>query len=54
MNPLNRTLRKVKIDNFKNANYIFSMLMGKNVFKRRKFIEQILMPKYFFFKKFIH
>ncbi|ALA22812.1 MAG: DNA gyrase B subunit [Candidatus Karelsulcia muelleri] len=40
MNPLNRTLRKVKIDNFKNANYIFSMLMGKNVFKRRKFIEQ--------------
>ncbi|YCJ93672.1 MAG: type IIA DNA topoisomerase subunit B [Candidatus Karelsulcia muelleri] len=40
MNPLNRTLRQVKIDNFKNANSIFSMLMGKNVFKRRKFIEQ--------------
>ncbi|XZQ48938.1 MAG: DNA gyrase/topoisomerase IV subunit B [Candidatus Karelsulcia muelleri] len=40
MNPLNRTLRQVKIDNFKNANYIFSMLMGKNVFKRRKFIEK--------------
>ncbi|WP_110483265.1 DNA gyrase/topoisomerase IV subunit B [Candidatus Karelsulcia muelleri] len=40
MNPLNRTLRQVKIDNFKNANYIFSMLMGKKVFKRRKFIEQ--------------
>ncbi|YCJ93177.1 MAG: type IIA DNA topoisomerase subunit B [Candidatus Karelsulcia muelleri] len=38
MNPLNRTLRQVKIDNFKNANYIFSMLMGKKVFKRRKFI----------------
>ncbi|YCJ92333.1 MAG: hypothetical protein ACKA32_01145 [Candidatus Karelsulcia muelleri] len=30
------------MDNFKNANYIFSMLMGKKVFKRRKFIEQIL------------
>ncbi|WP_110480254.1 DNA gyrase/topoisomerase IV subunit B [Candidatus Karelsulcia muelleri] len=40
MNPLNRTLRQVKIDNFKNANSLFSMLMGKNVFKRRKFIEQ--------------
>ncbi|XME00471.1 MAG: type IIA DNA topoisomerase subunit B [Candidatus Karelsulcia muelleri] len=40
MNPLNRTLRQVKIDNFKNANSIFSMLMGKKVFKRRKFIEQ--------------
>ncbi|WP_110486238.1 DNA gyrase/topoisomerase IV subunit B [Candidatus Karelsulcia muelleri] len=40
MNPLNRTLRQVKIDNFKNANYIFSILMGKKVFKRRKFIEQ--------------
>ncbi|XMD32683.1 MAG: type IIA DNA topoisomerase subunit B [Candidatus Karelsulcia muelleri] len=40
MNPLNRTLRQVKIDNFKNANYIFSMLMGKKVFKRRKFLEQ--------------
>ncbi|XMD34362.1 MAG: hypothetical protein ACE19P_01130 [Candidatus Karelsulcia muelleri] len=37
MNPLNRTLRQVKIENFKNANSIFSMLMGKNVFKRRKF-----------------
>ncbi|WGS82818.1 MAG: DNA gyrase subunit B [Candidatus Karelsulcia muelleri] len=40
MNPLNRTLRQVKIENFKNANSIFSMLMGKNVFKRRKFLEQ--------------
>ncbi|WP_110504446.1 DNA gyrase/topoisomerase IV subunit B [Candidatus Karelsulcia muelleri] len=40
MNPLNRTLRQVKIDNLKNANSLFSMLMGQNVFKRRKFIEQ--------------
>ncbi|XMD31414.1 MAG: toprim domain-containing protein [Candidatus Karelsulcia muelleri] len=51
MNPLNRTLRQVKIDNFKNANYIFSMLMGKKVFKRRKFLEQNALFENIFFLK---
>ena len=40
MNPYERTLRKVTIDNGGEADRIFSMLMGDEVPPRREFIEK--------------
>ena len=40
MNPDNRTLRQVTIDNAAEADHIFSMLMGEDVAPRREFIEE--------------
>lgn len=39
MNPENRTLQQVTIENAAEADHIFSMLMGDDVPPRRKFIE---------------
>jgi DNA gyrase subunit B len=39
MNPENRTLRQVTIENAAEADHIFSMLMGDDVPPRRQFIE---------------
>ncbi len=39
MNPENRTLRQVNIDNAAEADHVFSMLMGDDVAPRRAFIE---------------
>ena len=40
MNPENRTLRQVTIDNAAVADHVFSMLMGDDVAPRRQFIEE--------------
>ncbi len=40
MDPENRTLRQVTINNAAEADYTFSMLMGDDVGPRRKFIEE--------------
>jgi DNA gyrase subunit B len=40
MNPAERTLRKVIIDNGAKADRIFSKLMGDEVPPRREFIEE--------------
>ena len=40
MNPENRILRQVQIQNYTDADYVFSMLMGDDVPPRRKFIEE--------------
>jgi len=40
MNPENRTLRQVTIDNAAAADHVFSMLMGDDVAPRRQFIEE--------------
>ncbi len=40
MNPENRTLRQVTIDNAVAADHVFSMLMGDDVAPRRQFIEE--------------
>lgn len=40
MNPENRTLRQVTIDNATEADRVFSMLMGDDVPPRREFIEK--------------
>ena len=40
MDPANRTLRQVTIENAMEADHIFSMLMGDEVGPRREFIEQ--------------
>ncbi|MEZ7948904.1 MAG: DNA topoisomerase (ATP-hydrolyzing) subunit B [Macellibacteroides fermentans] len=40
MNPENRTLRQVTIDNAAEADLVFSMLMGEEVGPRREFIEE--------------
>lgn len=40
MNPENRTLRQVTIENAASADHIFSMLMGDEVAPRRQFIEE--------------
>ena len=40
MNPAQRTLRQVSIDNATEADYVFSMLMGDEVPPRREFIEK--------------
>jgi DNA gyrase subunit B len=40
MNPENRTLRQVTIDNAAEVDYVFSMLMGEDVGPRREFIEE--------------
>jgi len=39
MNPQNRTLRQVSIENAAECDHIFSMLMGDDVPPRRAFIE---------------
>lgn len=40
MDPTNRTLRQVHIENAAQADYTFSMLMGDDVAPRRQFIEE--------------
>ena len=40
MNPDNRTLLQVKIEDFVEADEIFTVLMGDQVEPRREFIEQ--------------
>ena len=40
MDPENRQLRQVTIENAASADYIFSMLMGDDVPPRREFIEK--------------
>ena len=40
MNPENRTLKQVTLDNAAEADHIFSMLMGEDVAPRREFIEK--------------
>ena len=40
MNPENRMLKQVNIENAAEADYIFSMLMGEDVEPRREFIEK--------------
>lgn len=40
MNPENRTLKQVTIENAADADIIFSMLMGEEVAPRREFIEE--------------
>jgi DNA gyrase subunit B len=40
MNPDNRTLKQVAIENAAEADHIFSMLMGEDVGPRREFIEE--------------
>ena len=40
MNPENRTLKQITIDNAAEADQIFSMLMGEDVGRRREFIEE--------------
>ncbi len=40
MNPNTRTLRRVSINNYLEADKMFSILMGEDVYPRRKFIEQ--------------
>ncbi|MDR0976856.1 MAG: DNA topoisomerase (ATP-hydrolyzing) subunit B [Prevotellaceae bacterium] len=40
MNPENRMLKQVYLDNAAEADYIFSMLMGEDVGPRREFIEK--------------
>lgn len=40
MNPENRTLKQVTIDNAAEADQIFAMLMGEDVGPRREFIEE--------------
>lgn len=40
MNPKNRTLRRVTIQNSIESDQLFSMLMGENVIPRKKFIEE--------------
>ena len=41
MNPENRMLKQVHLENAAEADYIFSMLMGEDVGPRRDFIEKI-------------
>ena len=40
MNPANRTLKQITIDNAAEADQIFAMLMGEDVGPRREFIEE--------------
>jgi DNA gyrase subunit B len=40
MNPENRTLRQITIENAAQADQVFSMLMGDDVAPRRAFIEE--------------
>ena len=40
MNPENRLLKRVTLDNAAEADHTFSMLMGDDVDQRREFIER--------------
>lgn len=40
MNPENRMLKQITIENAAQADYVFSMLMGEDVAPRREFIEE--------------
>ena len=40
MNPANRTLKQITIENAIEADSIFAMLMGEDVAPRREFIEE--------------
>jgi DNA gyrase subunit B len=40
MNPENRLLKQVTIENAADADIIFTMLMGEEVAPRREFIEE--------------
>ena len=40
MDPANRTLKQVTIENAADADIIFTMLMGEEVTPRREFIEE--------------
>ena len=40
MDPDNRILKQITIDNAADADYVFSMLMGDDVPPRREFIEK--------------
>jgi DNA gyrase subunit B len=40
MDPVNRTLKQVTIENAADADIIFTMLMGEEVAPRREFIEE--------------
>jgi DNA gyrase subunit B len=40
MDPDNRMLKQVTIENAAEADYVFSMLMGEDVGPRRDFIEK--------------
>ena len=40
MNPENRTLRQITLENAAEADHVFSMLMGEDVAPRREFIEK--------------
>ena len=40
MDPENRMLKQVNIENAAEADFIFSMLMGEDVGPRREFIEE--------------
>ncbi len=40
MNPENRTLLKVEINDFLESESVFDTLMGSDAFKRRAFIEE--------------
>ena len=40
MDPENRMLKQVNIENAAEADYVFSMLMGEDVGPRRQFIEE--------------
>lgn len=40
MDPENRILKQITIDNAAQADQIFSMLMGEDVGPRREFIEE--------------
>ena len=40
MNPENRMLKQISIENAAEVDYIFSMLMGEDVGPRRDFIEK--------------
>jgi hypothetical protein len=46
MDPENRMLKQVTIENAAEADYVFSMLMGEDVGPRREFIEECFVCEY--------